>query len=282
MTETELRQLVDQVRCGDVPRRQAIQRLLGLGLSLPMAGLMLMEAGVRAGAAAFTYKPTRRGGGGICACWNGRRRRRSIRTSRPASRTPSRRASSTSRWRSGTPTATCSRCSPPRFPAATTAGSRPTAAVSSGSSRRGVTWHDGQPFTADDVVFNWQYAIDPAAATVTAGSYRNLKIEKIDSHTVRVVFSAPSPFWPGQYSQVMLVPKHLFAPFSGAKSRDAPNNNKPVGTGAYTFVDFKPGDLLHAALNPNYHQANRPHFDTLELKGGGDASVGRACRTADR
>ena len=61
------------------------------------------------------------------------------------------------------------------------------------------TWHDGEPFTADDVIFNWQYATDPAAATISIGSYRNLRMEKIDSHTVRVVFAAPSPFWPGQY-----------------------------------------------------------------------------------
>ena len=138
--------------------------------------------------------------------------------------------------------------------------------------KKGVTWHDGQPFTADDVVFNWQYAIDAAAATITAGAYDNLKLEKIDAHTVRVVFSKPTPFWPGLYAQVMLVPRHLFAAYSGAKSRDAPNNNRPVGTGAYTFVDFKPGDLLRAAINPRYHQANRPHFDTLELKGGGDTT----------
>ena len=138
--------------------------------------------------------------------------------------------------------------------------------------KKGVTWHDGQPFTADDVVFNWQYAIDPATATFTAGAYDNLKLEKIDAHTVRVVFAKPTPFWPGLYAQAMLVPRHLFAAYSGAKSRDAPNNNRPVGTGAYTFVDFKPGDLLRAAINPHYHQANRPHFDTLELKGGGDST----------
>lgn len=138
--------------------------------------------------------------------------------------------------------------------------------------KRGVTWAHGQPFTADDVVFNWQYATEPTAATVTAGSYRNLKMEKIDSHTVRVVFPVPSPFWLGQYSQVLMVPKHLFAPYSGAKSRDAPNNNRPVGTGAFTFVEFKPADLLRASLNPRYHHANRPHFDALELKGGGDST----------
>jgi len=56
-----------------------------------------------------------------------------------------------------------------------------------------------------------------------------------------------------------------------------PTNLKPVGTGAYLFVDFKPGDTVLAKLNPNYHVPNRPYFDTLEVKGGGDAvSAARA------
>ena len=52
---------------------------------------------------------------------------------------------------------------------------------------------------------------------------------------------------------------------------------KPVGTGPYRIVDFKPGDSIRAELNPNYHEANWPFFDRLELKGGGDAvSAARA------
>ena len=93
---------------------------------------------------------------------------------------------------------------------------------------------------------------------------------------MRVVFAKASPFWPGQYSQVMLIPKHRFSPFVGSKSRYAPHNNRPVGTGAYTFADFVPGDLLRAKANPNYHLPKRPHFDALELKVGGDnASTAR-------
>jgi peptide/nickel transport system substrate-binding protein len=75
----------------------------------------------------------------------------------------------------------------------------------------------------------------------------------------------------------MIIPKHLFADYIGGKSRDAPNNSKPVGTGPYMFDDFKPGDIVRGKLNPNYHLPSRPYFDTIEIKGGGDAvSAARA------
>ncbi len=75
----------------------------------------------------------------------------------------------------------------------------------------------------------------------------------------------------------MIIPKHLFEPYKGANSRDAPANLKPVGTGPYRFVEFKPGDLVRGERNPSYHVANRPYFDTIEMKGGGDAvSAARA------
>ena len=70
MTEKRLRQLVEQVRCGSMSRRHFIDRMLGLGLSAPMAGLMLMERGV-AQTPAVSYKPTQRGGGGVLKCWDG-------------------------------------------------------------------------------------------------------------------------------------------------------------------------------------------------------------------
>ena len=49
--------------------------------------------------------------------------------------------------------------------------------------KQGVKWHDGAPFTADDVVFNWEYANNPETAAVTIGSYKDIKVEKIDDHT---------------------------------------------------------------------------------------------------
>ena len=143
----------------------------------------------------------------------------------------------------------------------------------------GVKWHDGKPFTADDVVFNWEYARDPATAAVTVGVYRDINVEKVDDLTVRIVFDKPTPFWANAFvgAYGCILPKHLFADYKGAKSREAPNNLKPVGTGPYKFVEFKPGDLIRGELNPDYHMPNRPYFDTIELKGGGDAvSAARA------
>ncbi len=60
--------------------------------------------------------------------------------------------------------------------------------------KKNVTWHDGKPFTADDLVFNWEYASDPATSCVTIGSYKDCRAEKVDSHTVRVTFQKPTPF----------------------------------------------------------------------------------------
>jgi peptide/nickel transport system substrate-binding protein len=145
--------------------------------------------------------------------------------------------------------------------------------------KKDVTWHDGRPFTADDVVFNWAYAADPATAAATIGSYQNATVEKLDPLTVRIRFKKPTPFWADAFvgSNGMIIPKHLFEPYKGANSRAAPADLKPVGTGPYRFVEFKPGDLVRGERNPSYHVADRPYFDTIEMKGGGDAvSAARA------
>jgi peptide/nickel transport system substrate-binding protein len=140
--------------------------------------------------------------------------------------------------------------------------------------KRGVTWHDGQPFTADDVVFNWEYHRDPATSSSWISTYRDITVTKVDSHTVRITFPKPTPFWAEPFVGTvgMIIPRHVFKDFMGTKSREAPANTRPVGTGPYKIVDFKPGDLVLAEANMSYHVPNRPHFDRLEMKGGGDAT----------
>jgi peptide/nickel transport system substrate-binding protein len=143
--------------------------------------------------------------------------------------------------------------------------------------KKGVTWHDGRPFTADDVVFTWEYAADPATAATSLGVFQELeRVEKLNDHSVRFVFKKPTPFW-AEFAVTSVLPRHVFQPYRGDKAREAPANLKPVGTGAYKYVDFRAGDTLRAEINPYYHVANRPFFDTVELKGGGDAvSAARA------
>jgi peptide/nickel transport system substrate-binding protein len=138
--------------------------------------------------------------------------------------------------------------------------------------KRGVGWHDGKPFTADDVIFTWEYATDPATAATSSGIYDNiLRIDKLNDQAITVVFKEPTPVW-FLSGRGHILPKHLLAEYKGPNARNAPYNLKPVGTGPYKIVDFKPGDIVRYELDPNYHIPNRPFFDAVELKGGGDAT----------
>src|SRR5215472_4987775 len=139
--------------------------------------------------------------------------------------------------------------------------------------KRGVTWHDGAPFTADDVVFNWQFAVDPSNATSSKAAFDEVaKVEKLDPYSVKVVYKKPEPFWAVVFTGDGLLPRHVFEPLKGAATRDAVGMIKAVGTGPYKLVEFKPGDIIRAEINPTYHVPNRPFFDRLEVKCGGDST----------
>ena len=271
--EQELRHLIDDVRQGQLPRRSFIQHLVGLGLTAPMAAMLLMNAGL-AQAQTIPYKPTKRGGGGTLKVlyWQAA-------------------VHLNPHYAAGTKDQDASRIFYEPLAGYDDSGnlipqlaaeipSRANGGLSAdGKSvtwklKRGVTWHDGKPFTADDVVFTAAYAGDPAAAMVTVATYKDITVSKLDSHTVRIDYPRPTPFWAEAMVGItgLILPKHVFEPFMGAKSRDNPANTKPVGTGPYKIVDFKPGDTLRAEAYAGYHIPNQPFFDALEVKGGGDAT----------
>ncbi|HKW95176.1 MAG TPA: peptide ABC transporter substrate-binding protein [Methylomirabilota bacterium] len=281
MDERMLHALIEDVRAGRLGRRAFVQAMVGLGLTVPLAAQMLGSAGVaHAQTKAAGPAPNKRGGGGpLKTLW----------WQAPTLLNP--------HFATGTKDQDASRIfyeplasfDPDGNVVPILASEVPS--VSAGTLakdltwvtwrlKRGVTWHDGKPFTADDVVFTWEYASDPATAAVTSGSFREIaKIETHDPYTVKIIFNTPQPFWADAFCGVrgLVVPKHLFDNFRGAKSREAPANLKPVGTGPFRFVDFKPGDVVRAEINPGYHVSNRPYFDTVEMKGGGDAvSAARA------
>ena len=146
--------------------------------------------------------------------------------------------------------------------------------------KQGVKWSDGQPFTADDVIFTWQYVTDPQTGAVTAGIYQNIAgIDKVDDHTVRINFKNVTPGWYTVFSATngCVIPKHAFNDFKGTNAKTAPINLAPIGTGPYKVQSFNPGDSLTWVINENYREANKPSFDQIQLKGGGDAvSAARA------
>jgi peptide/nickel transport system substrate-binding protein len=273
MDERDLRGLLDRVKAGGMSRRAFVRRMATVGLTAPMATQLLAVSGVAMAQSRPIYKPTRRGGGGLLKVlwWQG-----------PTLLNP--------HFAVGTKDQDGSRLFYEPLAGWDGDGNlRPVLAeaipgredgtlAADGKSvtwklKKGVTWHDGKPFTADDVVFTWEYSKNPATATVTVGSYKDVMVEKIDDYTVVVKFPQPTPFWADAFvaSAGSIIPKHLFADYVGDKSRDAPTNLKPVGTGPYKFKDFKPGDMVAGVINTAYHMENRPYFDAIEMKGGGDA-----------
>ena len=142
--------------------------------------------------------------------------------------------------------------------------------------KRGVVWHDGRPFSADDLVFTWEYA-----AEVGIGRYRDItRVEKLGDHAVRVVFRDPMPFWAEPFcggGTGQILPRHVFGTYRATRAREAPANLQPTGTGPFRCLEFRPGDVIRAERNRHYHVAGQPAFAALEVKGGGDAvSAARA------
>jgi peptide/nickel transport system substrate-binding protein len=280
MDERELRTLIHDVKRGALSRRRFVQTMVGLGLTAPLASQMLASAGVaQAQTSRLVYKPTKRGGGGALRTlwWQGA----TLLNPHFAVGTKDQDGSRIfyEPLASWDPDGNLAPILAAEIPSTQNGGVSKDGRSVTWRLKKGVAWHDGKPFTADDCVFTWEFAADPATASVSSGTYKDIKVEKVDSHTIKVTFAKPTPFWADPFVGVrgMVIPKHLFETFKGAKSREAPTNLKPVGTGPYRFVDFKPGDIVRGELNPNYHLPNRPFFDTIEMKGGGDAvSAARA------
>ena len=279
MNENEIRKAIAEVKQGTLSRRSFIRTMAAVGIAAPVASQILLWNGVAMADATLAYKPTKAGGGGPLKIllWQA-----------PTLLNP--------HFAIGTKDQIASRiffeplagwdadgnlipCLAAEVPTKANGGLAADGTSVTWKLKQGVKWHDGKPFTADDVVFTWAYAADLATAAYSTGSYKDIRVEKIDDHTVKVIFKAPTPFWADPFvgSVGQILPKHHFGDYAGAKSREAPGNLKPVGTGPYKFIEFRPGDMIRAERNPNYHVRNQPHFDTLEIKGGGDAvSAARA------
>ncbi len=127
--------------------------------------------------------------------------------------------------------------------------------------RRNVKWHDGKPFTADDVVFTCgEYLVDvhPRSKAV----FQRTKVSKVDDYTVK--FELAQPFAPLIRSfdtiGAPILPAHLY---KGTEFRKNPTNANPVGTGPFMFKEWKRGEYIHLVRNPNYWREGRPYLDEI-------------------
>jgi len=135
--------------------------------------------------------------------------------------------------------------------------------------RRDLRWHDGRPVTAEDVVFTFDLAKNPATASLLGSAYLSLvaRAEALDSFTVRFRFVAPHAqaledfWWPP-------MPKHLLEGATPATLAQHPFNRRPVGNGPFRFVAWEPGQRLVLEANPMFPAAlgGRPNLDRVVFR----------------
>jgi peptide/nickel transport system substrate-binding protein len=122
--------------------------------------------------------------------------------------------------------------------------------------RKGVTWHDGRPFTADDVIYTIRYHLEnldypaPLFANIDAA---NLK--KIDAVTLSIPLRQPNFLFPPSLADLnALIIQDGTTEFS-----------HPVGTGPFKFQSFTPGQRASYVRNPDYWESGSPKLDGIQI-----------------
>jgi peptide/nickel transport system substrate-binding protein len=150
--------------------------------------------------------------------------------------------------------------------------------------KKDVKWCDGKSFTANDVLFTYEYATNPKVGATSTATYDQVKsVEIVDDYTVKINFSDVNPAWslPFVGNQGLILPRHIFEPYNNEKAKDAPANLVPVGTGPYCGAEFRKEDVLIIGedvvntikiiyeANPYFREPDKPYFKRVELLGGG-------------
>lgn len=146
--------------------------------------------------------------------------------------------------------------------------------------RKNLRWSDGQPLTADDVVFTWNDVMyNPKYNQITYDLFRfggkNFEVTKVDDLTVRVV--TPDVFAPfvEYFGSVVILPRHVLGvAAAGNHFLDAYGTNSDpasiVGSGPFRLKDFESGEVVRLERNPEYWTVDKngtrlPYFDSVEL-----------------
>src|SRR5476649_598028 len=130
--------------------------------------------------------------------------------------------------------------------------------------RDNVKWHDGQPFTANDVKFTLDLLVDPNFRSWRKTGHELVRDIQIVSPT-EITWRMEKPFAPyvAILSSTFMVPEHILGP--AADKNTAPFNNAPVGTGPFKWRQRVPGDHIELAANSDYFLAG-PHLERVIFK----------------
>ncbi|MDD5492233.1 MAG: peptide-binding protein [bacterium] len=126
--------------------------------------------------------------------------------------------------------------------------------------RKNVKWHDGFPFTSEDVIFTYQKLIDPGIKTAFSSNFQLVsKVEAPDPYVVIVTYK--EPFAPALESWGMgILPKHIFSEMTAEEFNQSDFNRFPIGTGPYKFKEWRTGQKVVLESNPEYFEG-RPYID---------------------
>ncbi len=129
--------------------------------------------------------------------------------------------------------------------------------------RQGVKFHDGSPFTADDVLFTFERAPNVEASPSSFALYTKGKtLKRIDDHTIHITTERPYPLMPNDVAIINIISKKHG---EGAKTADYNSGKAAIGTGPYKFVEWVPGDRLVIEKNPDYW-GEKAAFDHVVIK----------------
>ncbi|WP_127108357.1 ABC transporter substrate-binding protein [Pararhodobacter zhoushanensis] len=130
--------------------------------------------------------------------------------------------------------------------------------------RDGVTWHDGEPFTADDVAFTYTRARDvPNSPGGFGGFLREVEsVEVIDDLTLKITTPVPAPNLPRNLAFVPIISRHVG---ETATTEDYNAGTAVIGTGPYRFVSYAPSDRVEYARNDDWWGEAQP-WDTVTLR----------------
>ena len=142
--------------------------------------------------------------------------------------------------------------------------------------RDDVLWSDGETFTADDVVWTWQWLNDESTGATSQWVWSEIQtIEATSPTQVQIVYAKPTLAWFFPIAGAFgggIIPRHVWTG-KDKTAVDAAFAIDPIGTGPYRIETFVPDDDIVCSINERYREPNKPYFETVRFRGGGDGTT---------